>query len=511
MTISSPPSAALTSPSTTSAYRALEALFGRASAFREAQGILSWDMQTMMPLGASEARGAIMAALESQAHEITSSREVALLIAEAEGDSALDPWQKANLREMRREHLHAAAVDPKLVTRLIEAGTRCNTVWREARPRNDFAAFAPELSTVIGIVREVAAQKAAALGCKPYDALIDQYEPGMTAERIETIFTPLRSDLPGLAEAVFASEAAKPAALPLEGPFDPERQKALGLKVMELLGFDFNRGRLDRSAHPFCGGASDDIRITTRYRENEFVSSLMGIIHETGHALYEQALPRAYRGQPVGRARGMAVHESQSLFHEMQLARSDEFLSLIAPLVRETFGGAGPAWEVANLKRHVLRVKRGLIRVDADEVTYPTHILLRFQLEQELLDGSLAVNDLPGRWKELMRQFVGVEPSDDKDGCMQDIHWTDGSLGYFPSYTLGALIAAQLMQALDRQDPGIRSKIAAGQLGAVRAWLGANVHGKGSLLTSDGLVREATGEPISASAFLAHLKRRYLA
>ncbi len=497
------------------AYDELEHRFGRAAAFREALAILSWDMQTMMPRGAAEARGVAMSTLETEAHAIVSDGEVKRLIEEAEGDATLSGWQRANVREMKREHAHASAVDPQLVEKLSQAGTASTMAWREARPKNDWAAYVPHLERVLLLVREVASQKAAALACTPYDALIDQFEPGMTAQRVNEIFAPLRAELPGLADAVIARQGSLGAALPLVGPFAVGKQKALGERVMGILGYDFERGRLDTSAHPFCGGATDDVRITTRYREEEFVSSLFGIVHETGHALYEQNLPKGFARQPVGRARGMAVHESQSLFYEMQVARSDEFVGFLAPLMREAFGGEGEAWGAANLLRSMRRVKRGLIRVDSDEVTYPTHVMLRFEIEQELLSGELGVAELPARWRGLMHEVVGLSREEaaaipDKDGVMQDIHWTDGAFGYFPSYTLGALIAAQLMVALERAVPDVRGQFARGDLAATRAFLGEAIHARGSLLSTDELVLAATGEPLSARAFLAHVKRRYL-
>lgn len=494
-----------------SAYQSLHEAFARASALREAQALLNWDMQTTMPPGAAESRGVQLAVLETAAHEIVSAPKIADLLGQASEDNNLSTWQRANVVEMRREHAHAAGVEPALVDELARAGARCTNLWRVARPNNDFAAFRPELERVLALVREVAAQKGAALGLAPYDALIDQFEPGMTCDRVRAIFTPLRAALPAILDAALDKQAGMTPALRLDGPFDPELQKKLGERVMAALGFDFERGRLDRSAHPFCGGATDDIRITTRYRNDEFVSSLMGIIHETGHALYEQHLPADWARQPVGRARGMAIHESQSLLYEMQVGRSPEFLEFLAPLIRDVFGVSGVQWEPENLGRHVRNVRRGLIRVDADEVTYPTHVMLRFELEQELLAGTTTVADLPERWRALMLEFVGIAPDDDRDGCMQDVHWTDGAFGYFPSYTLGAMSAAQLFAAAAEQMPGLRQQISRGEMRDLGAWLGTHVHCRASVVSGDSLLEAATGNPLQAHAFLNHLNRRYVA
>jgi carboxypeptidase Taq len=279
---------------------------------------------------------------------------------------------------------------------------------------------------------------------------------------------------------------------------------------MKRLGFDFEHGRLDISLHPFCGGTPDDVRITTRYDETNFTRALMGVLHETGHALYERGLPAAWRRQPVGDARGMSVHESQSLLMEMQACRSREFLEFAAPLLRAAFGGKGKAWEADNLYRVYTQVERGFIRVDADEVTYPAHVILRYRLEKAMVAGDLEIEDLPGEWNRGMRELVGVTPPSDREGCLQDIHWYDGAWGYFPTYTLGAMTAAQLFAAAKRAVPGIPDAIARGDFAPLLGWLRANVHGKASSLSTDALLRAATGSSLDARVYEDHLRRRYL-
>jgi carboxypeptidase Taq len=294
------------------------------------------------------------------------------------------------------------------------------------------------------------------------------------------------------------------------GPFPVERQRALGTRLMAQLGFDFRRGRLDVSLHPFCGGTIDDVRITTRYDESDFSSALMGVLHETGHALYDFGLPARWRRQPVGRARGMSLHESQSLLIEMQACRSHEFMAWLAPQLHETFGGPASQWQPENLWKSYNRVERGLIRVDADEVTYPAHVILRYRLEQAMIAGDLAIAELPGAWNDGMRRLLGVVPPDDRQGCLQDIHWFDGAFGYFPTYTLGAMTAAQLFDAAREADPGIPQAIGRGDFAPLLAWLRTNVHGKGSSLSSREIVAGATGRPLDAGVFKRHLKTRYL-
>jgi len=288
-------------------------------------------------------------------------------------------------------------------------------------------------------------------------------------------------------------------------------QRQVGIQFMTALGFDFAHGRIDTSFHPFCGGYPDDTRITTRYDEADFTSALMGVIHETGHALYEFGLPGGrWRHQPVGRARGMQMHESQSLLMEMQACRSREFTQWAAPRLAQAFGGSGPEWDAENLYQLGIRVERGFIRVDADEVTYPAHVIIRYRLEKALVEGSMEVEDLPAAWNEGYTRLLGITPPDDRLGCLQDIHWYGGSWGYFPTYTLGAMTAAQLFDAARRADPNIMPAIGGGDFGPLRTWLRANVHGLGSSLSTRELLVRATGRALDAEVFKTHLKERYL-
>ena len=475
--------------------------------------MLHWDMSVMMPAGGAEARTEQLAALQLTTHEMLTDARVGDLLdaAEADGEAGDDAWRAANLREMRRRRRHAAALDGALVEALTRASAACEMTWRAARPANDFKAVAPQLAELLSLVREKAAAKAAALGCTPYAALVDQYEPDAEPARIDAMFDDLADFLPGFCEEVLERQAAGPAILPLEGPFDIGRQRSLVRKFMARLGFDFEHGRLDVSLHPFCGGVPEDLRITTRYDEDDFAQALMGVLHETGHALYEKGLPAAWRLQPVGDARGMAMHESQSLLIEMQACRGPEFIAWAAPLMRDAFGGDGPAWQADNICRLYTRVARDLIRVDADEVTYPAHIILRHRLERAMIAGDLAIDDLPGAWNQAMRALLHLEPPDDKDGCMQDIHWFDGAFGYFPTYTMGALAAAQLFDAARRADGDIMTGLGRGDFAPLMGWLGKHVHARGSLLATDDLLEEATGSKLGTAAFKSHLKARYLA
>ncbi|MSO68775.1 MAG: carboxypeptidase M32 [Alphaproteobacteria bacterium] len=497
------------------AYQELERRFRRIGNVDGAAAVLQWDWATMMPEGGANARSNQLAELSLIRHELITDPRLDELIAKAETDGkALSDWQRANVREMRHRQRHANGVPPDLVEALSKAGAKCEMVWREARPKGDFKAFAESYKPLLTLVREKAAAKGAALGLAPYDAMIDAFDPGYTMAEIDRIFGALEKFLPDILARVMARQDQRPAPLPLKGRFPIEAQRGLGVKMMERLGFEFAHGRLDVSLHPFCGGVPDDVRITTRYDETDFAGALMGVLHETGHALYERGLPEAWRTQPVGDARGMSVHESQSLLVEMQACRSLEFLNFAAPLIREAFQGHAPvegeAFEPANLYAHAIRVHPGYIRVDADEVTYPFHVMIRYGLEKRMIDGTLAVDDLPEAWNQGMKHYLGIVPPSPREGCLQDIHWTGGDLGYFPSYTLGALTAAQLFDAAKRSDADLVPAIARGDFRPLLAWLRGHVHSVGSLYDSRELVSRATGKPLDPLIFKAHLERRYL-
>jgi carboxypeptidase Taq len=493
------------------AYHQLEARFRRVAMLEQAIAVLRWDAAAMMPPGGAGARAEQLAALHGIVHEqLTAPALGEIADRAAAEDEPSDPWQRANLREMRRRLAHAAALPTDLVEAASRAESECETVWRTARAQNDFAAVLPKLELVLRLRRQIAAAKAERLGTSPYEALLDQYEPGGSVAVIDRLFDAISHFLPDLIEAALGRQAASTAAPQPGGPFPIEAQRDAALRLMAQIGFDFAHGRLDVSAHPFCGGVPDDVRITTRYDQRDFGRALMAVLHETGHALYQRGLPANWRGQPVGRARGMAMHESQSLLLEMQACRSRAFMNFAAPILRQVFGGEGPAWEADALYRRQIRVGRTLIRVDADEATYPAHVILRYRLERAMLAGDLVTAELPGAWADGLRALLGVVPTTDREGCLQDIHWYDGVWGYFPTYTLGALIAAQLFEAMRRAIPGLMAAIAVGDFTPLLVWLRDRIHAKGSLLSTAELVESATGAPLGSASFERHLRRRYL-
>lgn len=490
-------------PGTPSAYAAVADRFRRIGVLGSVQSLLDWDTATMMPRGAASARAEQQATLAAIAHRETCDPALGHLLARAESEP-LDAAQHANVRAMRRRWLHATAVPEDLVEELTRVTTECELIWRDARAANDFARLRPYLANVLALVRRKGEAKAAALGVSPYEALLDEFNPGLPKSEIDRTLSELERELPGLLRQVLDAQRGQPA------PFaaaPAERQHRLAKVLMAALGFDFDRGRLDESPHPFMSGGGDDIRITTRWTGQDFVSGLLAVAHETGHALYEGGLPAAWRWQPAGDAVGMAMHEGQALLWEMQVARGRDFLGFAAPLIERELGISVPPADLVHTVQHV---QPGLIRVDADEVTYPLHVVLRYRLERALFAGDLALADLPGAWNEAMRDLLGITPPTDADGCMQDIHWMMGSFGYFPSYALGAVAAAQLFQAAEREVPDLRPHLGRGDGGPLLQWLRRNVHGHGSLLPTVDLLRQATGRSFDAASLLWHLRRRYL-
>ncbi|MCA9545242.1 MAG: carboxypeptidase M32, partial [Myxococcales bacterium] len=351
--------------SATPAYDALHQHFARVGHLEEALEYLYWDMATQMPEGGAQARGEQLATLKVLEHQLSTDPRIGDWIARAEGED-LDGWQRANVRECHRLWTHATAVPEALVEAQTKANSACGQIWRTARPKNDFKAVAPYLTEVFARAREVAQIKGEIMGLDPYDALLDGFEPGARRAQIAPLFDDLAAFLPGFTDQVLDAQARRGHGVFPTGPFPIATQRDVGLHFMGVLGFDLNHGRLDVSAHPFCGGGAADVRITTRYREDDFIQSLMGVLHETGHALYEQGRPLGWRAQPVGRARSAGVHESQSLLMEMQACRSREFIELASPVLARHFGGDPTPWAPDNLYRIYTHVERGLIRVDAD-------------------------------------------------------------------------------------------------------------------------------------------------
>lgn len=492
------------------AYTSLEARFRRLALLSESIGMLRWDMSVMMPPGGVQARSEQIAALKLLYHELMTDPAVAAGLDRAEGSGNLGDWQSANLQLMRRRWLHTTAVPADLVEATTRAATATETIWRTARPESDFKSILPNFTELLTLVREGAVAKSAALGVPAYEALMDLYEPGATTDAIDGLFDDYADFLPDFLNEVLRLQSSKPAPELPTGPFPVDKQETLCRRLAKAVGFDFASGRLDTTFHPFSGGVPEDSRITTRYDEGDFTSAMMAVLHETGHAMYERGRPAKWRYQPVGETPGLGMHESQSLIVEMQASRSRPFMTWAASTIRATFGGEGDLWSADNLYRLSTRVARSFIRVDADEVTYPAHVILRYRLERAMIAGDLMPADLPGAWADGMRDLLDVVPPDDRNGCLQDIHWYDGAWGYFPTYTIGAMAAAQLFATAQRADSGIVSGLATGDFEPLMRWLRREVHNLGARFSTNALLERATGQPLDPTAFKAHLKTRYL-
>lgn len=498
----------MSTSTSTPAYDALAAHHARLHRLDHLAAVAHWDQAANMPPKAAEARGAALAEMAALLHRLRTDPALAEQLQRAD-DEPLDDAQRANLREMQREYRLSTALPESLVQRAQLAASRSEHAWRAQRAANDWAGFLPNLREMVAIAREEAAHLADRSGLARYDALMDRFEPGITSAEVDRVFGDLRRWLPALVQRVLDRQSHEPLRTPA-GPFAVDAQRRLCERTMRLLGFDFGAGRLDVSAHPFCGGVPEDVRMTTRFAEHDFLGSLLGTIHETGHGRYEQNLPRDWLGQPLAQARSMAIHESQSLAFEMQLGAHPGFVRRLAPLVAEAFGDQA-AFEPGNLQRLMTRVKPGLIRVDADEVTYPAHIIVRYEIERALIDGEVEADDIPALWDAKMMELLGVDTRGNyRDGPMQDVHWPEGLFGYFPCYTLGAMYAAQWFAAMRRVLPALDARIAEGDLRPVFDWLHENVWSQGSRWPTDELARRASGEPLNPAHFRAHLEARYL-
>jgi carboxypeptidase Taq len=490
-----------------SAYERLAARFRLIATIGECASMLGWDAAAVMPPGGGAARGDQLAVLAVLRHAHLTAPEVEADLAAAETSG---PWEAANLNLMRHSYARAKALPADLVEAQAKANSDCEKVWRVARRDGDFSLVRPHLAEVLRLTREAATALSEALGLSPYDALMDTYQQGIGADDVAPIFSAYENFLSTVLPEVEEKQARQPEPIRPEGPFPIAAQEDLCRDIAQRLGLDFAHSRLDQSAHPFSGGTPSDVRITTRYLENDFASGILAVVHETGHALYERGLPLTYARQPVGEAAGMATHESQSLIVEMQAFRSDAFLAWLGGRLHDAFGGSAEPYRLANLSRLWRRVERSLIRVDADELTYPAHVMLRFRLERAMIGGDLTVADLPGAWNDGLLALLGISPPNDVQGCLQDIHWYDGAFGYFPSYSLGAMAAAQLMQAAQEQVAGLDEAFGRGDLGPLLEWLRVHVHGVGSRLGFRAILEEATGRTLDPLAFQRHLRQRYL-
>jgi carboxypeptidase Taq len=477
------------------------------SVIHSAADVLGWDQETYLPHAATKHRARQLAWLSSRAHELATSDDWKRDLEAAEAtDTGKDAKLTANLRELRREFDRATKLPVELVARESSATSLAKHAWADAREHSDFASFAPHLENLLEIARE----KADLWGYhgEPYDALLEGFERRTSTAAVAELFDSMKPALRDLAARAVEKSAAHDIPLP-PGPYPVAAQQQLNARIAAAIGFDFQAGRIDTTAHPFCTTLGPrDVRLTTRYDENDFTPSLFGVLHEAGHGMYEQGLPEDDFGLPSGTAVSLGIHESQSRLWENHVGRSRAFWERWYPVAREVFPQLA-VFTLENFMTCLHRAAFSAIRVEADEATYDLHIILRFGLERRMLNGELAVADLPAAWNESFRELFGFAPQNDREGCLQDIHWSMGGLGYFPTYTLGNINAAQL-HAAARKNPAIATACDAADYAPLLSWLRKNIHARGGTLDPADLMARATGQAPSIADYLAHLKARYL-
>ncbi len=485
-------------------------LVKRAHTLSQITELLGWDEQVNLPPGGAEQRAKQQATLAEAQHAAASAARLGELLTELEAQNAsLTAEQRAVVFHARRDYNRATKLPPEFVREKAAQSSRGYHAWARAKKADDFAGYAPVLEKNL----ELAQREAGYLGCRaaPYDCMLDKFDPGLTAAAVDRLFTELKSDLVPLVRAITASpvaEQARAAADKLHG-FPIDGQQAFLREVTAALGFDYTRGRIDVSLHPFCSGTGSDVRMTTRYHADAPLDALFGSIHETGHGLYEQGLRMSDLGTALGIHAGMAVHESQSRLWENQVARSRGFWRHFEPRWRALFPAQTAAVLSDELYLAVNAVEPTLIRIEADEVTYNLHIVLRFELEKKLFSGELAVRDLPAAWRTASRELVGLEPVTDREGVLQDVHWSDGAFGYFPSYCLGNMIAAQLWERARALRPALEEEFAHGDFSWLLGWLRTEVHAQGRKFSALELVQRVTGDALSPQPLVRYLRERY--
>ncbi len=472
--------------------------------------VLEWEEQTYMPPAAGEYRAEQLSLLAAMTHERATAPQVGEWLA-ALADSPLaieaDSETAAVIREMRRSYNRKTKLPSELMAAITRASSLGQQAWVEARKEDSFAKFAPHLDEIMRLKREEA-EAVGYVHCR-YDALLDEYEPHARSAEVGPVLAALAKQLMPLVEKIAASPHQPDSKL-LAGPFPVDRQVPFGEKVAQAVGFDFTGGRVDATAHPFCATLGPrDIRLTTRYHESEFSGWLFSVLHEAGHGLYEQGLPSDKYGLPTGEAVSLGIHESQSRMWENQVGRSRAFWEYFYSPLQEVFPEVLQDTPLEDFHFAVNEVKPSLIRVEADEATYNLHILIRFELEQQLIDDDLAIDDLPGAWNAKYEKYLGITPPTDAMGVMQDVHWSAGLIGYFPTYALGNLYAAQLYEQAVRDLGDPDDQFRRGDFATLLDWLQANIYQYGHRYSASTLVERVTGRPLSSDALMDHLENRF--
>lgn len=468
---------------------------------------LHWDQQTQMPKAGAAFRGEQLALLARLAHKEATEPKIRELLIAAEAERyPADSIEAANVRESRHAFDRAMKIPPRLVEELARVTALANEAWTDAREKSDFSLFRKHLEEIVQLKRE----EASAVGWKnhPYDALLDEYEPGATTADITKLFAELTAELVPIIQAI-ANAKRTPDRSILERDFPLDRQRLFAESAAAAVGFDFRAGRLDTTTHPFCSGfGPGDCRITTRYNPRAFHEAFFGVLHEAGHGLYEQNLPTDRYGEPSAQSCSLGIHESQSRLWENLVGRNRPFWEHFFPRLQQAFPSVADV-RLDDFHFAINAVRPSFIRVEADEATYNLHIVLRFEIEQALVSGDLPVADLPGAWNEKFQKFFNLTPSNDREGCLQDIHWAFGGIGYFPTYTLGNLYSAQFLQAARAALPNLEDEFRRGNFRDLRDWLVEHVHSQGRRFRAGQLCERTTGHPLSVRPFLDELRAKF--
>ena len=491
-----------------SSYQKLKKIFRESSIVSDVEGILHWDMATMMPINARIQRSEQLALMAKFKHSLLSSLKVKDLMDETD-INALSAKDKINFNEMKREYLFTSSMPQDLVEAISKSSAKCEGIWQEARKESNYKIVEKSLNELINLTMQESEILSEKLNCPKYEALVQKYEPLASIENISSVFSDLEPFLLKTVDQIIEKQK-NDKFLTIDNSISIDNQNKIARLLMKTLGFDFSRGRLDKSEHPFCGGATGDVRITTRYSNKDPFSSLEGVMHETGHAMYELGLPKEWEYQPVGRSRGMAMHESQSLLIEMQITRSLAFKKFLSNFLKKSFKFKGNEWSPENLYALGTRVNKTFIRVEADEVTYPLHIMLRFNLEKKLIDKSLEIKDIPDAWNAEYKKLFGIEIDNNSNGCLQDIHWYAGLIGYFPTYSLGALASAQFANTIRQKLPELDQEIEQGNFTSLFNWLRKNIHEKASFFSTNEVLEQVTNSTLNAKYFKEYITSRYL-
>lgn len=474
---------------------------------RETVELLNWDQETMMPPAASSARADQVGAVAELAHQLFTAKEIGEYLQQAQ-DAGVEPNSADGrlLRKVRREYERETLVPQKLAADLAAASAASRDAWMKARQANDYEIFRPWLEKVVELTRQIA--KCYCPAGNLYDALLDGYEPGLKTAEVARVFAGLREGLVDLVKRIAKAKQVDDSVVLL--PYSVDKQEQFVRSVITDMGYDWQRGRLDEVVHPFCCSFSTrDVRITTAYREQELAKAVFGAIHETGHALYEQGSPAEWVHTPLEGGASMGMHESQSRMWENIIGRSLPFWHYYFPKLQSVFPEQLAKCQLSEFYRAINKVQPTLIRTEADEVTYNLHIMLRFELEQALIEGSLDTRQLPEVWNKAMEEYLGIRPSDDLTGCLQDVHWSLGLIGYFPTYALGNLISAQVWQSLCQQVGNVEDKLQKGDLASIRNWLQEHIYVHGSSLLPEELIQQATRRSLEAQPFLDYLNAKY--